>query len=110
MFEGVDFISRCFIQVDKTRPSHSKITTNVIFYQTSCNNITSTYPTLLQSDDSKIELVSNERYDDYGDKWIIVELTVFSTTVDDSGCYQCLGASFDHTNNSLANVIFVQSK
>ena len=109
MFEGVDFTSRCFIQVDKTRQSHSKITTNVLFYQSSCNDTTSTYPTLLESDD-KVELVSNEQYDDYGDIWVIVELTVFNTSVNDSGCYQCLGASFDHSNNSLANVIFIESK
>ena len=110
MFEGIDFTSRCFIQVDKTRQSHSKITTNVLFYQSSCNDTTSTHPMLLQSDDSKIELVSNEQYDDYGDTWIIIKLIVFKTTVNDSGCYGCVGASFDHTNNSLANVIFVQSK
>ena len=110
MFEGVDFTSRCFIQVDKNRQTHSKITTNVLFYKSSCSNAISTYPTLLQSDDSKLELISNERYDDNGDIWVIVELTIFHTTVNDSGCYQCLGASFDHTNNSLSNVIFVEGK
>ena len=109
MFEGVDFTSRCFIQVDKNRQTRSEITTNVLFYKSSCNNATSTYPTLLQND-SKIELISNERYDDNGDMWIIIELTIFNTTVNDSGCYQCLAASFDHTNNSLSNVIFMQSK
>ena len=114
MFEGVDFTSRCFIQVDKNRQTHSKIITNILFYKSSCSNATSTYPypiaTLLQSDDSKVKIISNERYDDNGDIWVIVELTIFNTTVNDSGCYQCLAASFDHTNNILSNVIFVQSK
>ena len=110
MFEGVDFTSRCFIQVDKNRPNHAKITTNVLFYESSCNNAASIYPTVLESDDSKVEVNGNERYDDNGDIWVVVELTVFNTTVNDSGCYQCLAASFDHTNNSLTNVIFVESK
>ena len=65
---------------------------------------------MLESDDSKVEVNSTEQYDDNGDIWVVVELTIFNTTVNDSGCYQCLAENFDHTNNSLSNVIFVESK
>ena len=109
MIEGIDFTSRCVIQVDKYRKNHAKIHSQLIFYEGTCGNMTSE-AALLQSDGSSVEIIINEQYDDNGDMWVIVEFTIFNTTDSKSGCYHCLAASFDHTDNSFSDVIFMQSK
>ena len=69
MIEGIDFTSRCVIQVDKNRKNYAKIHSQLFFYEGTCGNIVSK-PTLLQSDGSSVEIIIiNEQYDDNGDMW-----------------------------------------
>ena len=51
-----------------------------------------------------------DQYDDNGDKWIVAKLTIFTATVNDSGCYHCLAANFEHTDTSSSSIVYVQSK
>ena len=109
MFEGIDFTSRCVIQVDQSRNNHATI--NILFfYDDTCDNQAQGNPTILQSDDSTVEIKVNEQYDDNGDTWVIAEFTIFNTTNSNIGCYYCYAASFDHTDSNFSNVTYYESK
>ena len=107
MFEGIDFTSRCVIQVDPNRNNHAMINPSLFFYNSTCDNVVPGHtPTFLQSDGSTVEVEVNEQYDDNGDTWVIAEFTIFKTTDFNIGCYYCYAASFDHTDSSFSDVTY----
>lgn len=65
---------------------------------------------VLKPDGLRVTVDYNDNLDDNGDRWIIAELNILNATVNDSGCYQCLAANFEHTDNSTSNIIFIESK
>lgn len=102
MFNAGNFTSRCSIQVDPQRRNIGGITVSFVYYNNSCN---STQPLRIIP-----PTMQREKYLDDNEKYIIVELNIVNVTVSESGCYKCLAASFEHTDNKSSNVIFVQSK
>ena len=104
MFEGNNFTSRCFIQVaDKNRISVGQIT--VLFYVRDCNNTSSQLVPLVN-----VPRVKYDQFDENGDRWIVAEMTIVNTTVNDSGCYYCIAANFDHTDNSSSTFLTLRSE
>ena len=109
MFEGKNFTSRCFIQFDETRKNLGRI--SVFFYKGSCDDSASNVAIVPLFDDPRVKfIVHNDEYDDNGDRWIIAELIMFNTTVNDSGCYYCVAANFEHTDSKSSKFVYVQSK
>ena len=109
MFEGSNFTTRCFIQVaDKNRMSIGNI--HVLFiYASDCNSTTS-QPIPLVSGPG-VTSSYGDQYDDSGDRWVVAELTIVNTTANDSGCYYCIAATFDHTaaDNTSSTIVVLKS-
>ena len=106
MFEGNNFTTRCFIQVaDKNRMSIGNI--QVLFVYTSDCNGTS-QPVPLVSGPGMTSSYSDQ-YDENGDRWVVAELTIVNTTANNGGCYHCIAATFDHTDNSTSTIATLES-
>ena len=107
MFEGNNFTSRCFIQVaDKNRISVGQIT--VLFYVRDCNSRNSQLVPLVNV--PRVKYGFSDQFDENGDRWIVAEMTIANTTFDDSGCYYCIAANFDHTDNSSSTFLTLRSE
>ena len=106
MFEGSNFTTRCFIQVaDKNRMSIGNI--HVLFiYASDCNGTSQPVPLL---DGEGVESSYGDQFDENGDRWVVAELTVVNTTANDSGCYYCIAATFDHTDNTSSTIASLES-
>ena len=104
MFEGSNFTTRCFIQVDKINVGNIHV---LFIYASGCNSTMSQPVPLL--DGPGVTSSYGDQYDDNGDRWVVAELTIVNTTANDSGCYHCIAVTFDHTDNTSSTIVVLKS-
>ena len=107
MFEGNNFTTRCFIQVtDNNRRHVGQV--SVVFSMRDCNNTGSEPVPLVNG--PRVKYGFSDQRDVNGDRWIVAEMTIVNTTVDDSGCYYCNAVNFDHHENSSSTILTLESE
>ena len=107
MFEGNNFTTRCFIQVaDNNRRHFGQV--HVTFSMRDCDN-TGSQPVPLENG-GRVKHGFSDQYDGNDDRWIVAEMTIVNTTVDDSGCYNCHALNFDHYDDSFSIILTLESE